>query len=185
MPKKFWVVGRGVLLQCNVDCFRGVSINCQSGPSHHFLSVPFLLHHLHPSNGEVILCEGYCDGKRGRAFGQHELFFSSPARRQVFKIMMFTCVSVPVLSEHRTHMPAISSMADNRDTRAPFFVSCLAPADNTLWMTRGIATGIEATAITTTSCGHKQEEHWTCEAVDYARNKRCDGQTPILCGRPE
>mmetsp|Transcript_8599 Transcript_8599/g.17442 ORF Transcript_8599/g.17442 Transcript_8599/m.17442 type:complete len:265 (-) Transcript_8599:652-1446(-) len=57
-------------------------------------------------------------------------------------------VSVPVLSEHRMSMPAISSMALRRCTMAFSWLSSYEPTARAVVTTRGIATGRVATRMT-------------------------------------
>merc|ERR1719329_1395723 len=59
-------------------------------------------------------------------------------------------VRVPVLSEHKIAMPAISSIAAKRVTMAPYLVNSLEPRARVVVVTISMAIGIEATIKTTT-----------------------------------
>jgi len=58
-------------------------------------------------------------------------------------------VIVPVLSEHRIAIPAMSSMALSRVTIAPWWESSLEPRASVVVVTISMASGIEATMSTT------------------------------------
>ena len=59
-------------------------------------------------------------------------------------------VRVPVLSEHRMAMPAMSSMAARRVTMAPCLVNSLEPRARVVVVTISMAMGMAATISTTT-----------------------------------
>ncbi len=69
----------------------------------------------------------------------------------VFSVRRFW-VSVPVLSEHSTSTPAISSMAANRLTTACLAARMRAPTAMVTDKTVGMATGMAATVSTSTNC---------------------------------
>ncbi len=58
-------------------------------------------------------------------------------------------VSVPVLSEQRMDMPAISSIADRRATMAPWWERAFEPMARVVLVTISMASGIDATKRTT------------------------------------
>ena len=77
---------------------------------------------------------------------------SFPSNRIGSARVSWFLVSVPVLSEHRISTPAISSIADSRETIAFSFESSRAPRAIVIENTAGIATGIEAISRIKTNC---------------------------------
>ena len=80
-----------------------------------------------------------------------EYWFSPGVYTGVYSWMCISFkVRVPVLSEHRMAMPAMSSIAARRVTMAPCLLNSLEPRARVVVVTISMAIGIEATIRTTT-----------------------------------
>ena len=76
----------------------------------------------------------------------------APAKRTGSPKVRRFWVRVPVLSEQRTSMPAISSMDSSRDTMAFMREMARAPTAMVTESTAGIATGMDATVRISANC---------------------------------